>query len=54
MFAVMNKNNNVVYEVYDVSYNKSGFPLFLICKDGQWIRMSAKHFIPIKWSDKAI
>lgn len=33
------------YEIiYDVSYNKSGYPMFLIYKDGQWIRKSAKYF----------
>ena len=33
------------YEIiYDVSYNKSGYPMFLIYNDGQWIRKSAKYF----------
>ena len=45
-FSVINKNNNEVYEVYDVVYNKAGYPHFLIYKDGEWIRLSAKHFKP--------
>ena len=43
---VVNKNNNKEYRVYDITYDKSGYPHFLIYKDGQWIRMSAKHFKP--------
>ena len=34
--------------IYNVSYNKSGYPVFLIFKDGQWIRKSAKYFSPIR------
>lgn len=44
---VRNKDNNKVYEVYNIIYDKSGYPHFLIYKDGQWVRMSAKHFKPI-------
>ena len=44
---VRNKDNGVCYEVYDISYDKAGYPRFLIYKDGQWTRMSAKHFKPI-------
>lgn len=33
-------------EVYDISYDSSGYPLFLIYQDGQWIRRSAKEFKP--------
>ena len=32
--------------VYDISYNSTGHPLFLTYIDGQWIRKSAKYFIP--------
>ena len=45
---VINKDNNEMYEVYDIVYHQSGAPHFLIYKDGQWLRMSAKHFRP--WS----
>ena len=44
---VENKNNNVMYEVFNISYDKKGYPHFLVYKDGQWVRMSAKHFKPI-------
>ena len=48
---VVNKNNGVVYDVFDVTYNKVGYPRFLIYKDGVWIRMSAKHFRPYTVED---
>lgn len=40
------KPDNAVYEIFDVSYDKTGFPIFLFFRRGQWIRMSAKHFTP--------
>lgn len=43
---VTNKNNGKDYRVYDITYDKAGYPHFLIYNDGQWIRMSAKHFKP--------
>ena len=45
-FFVTNKDNGDMYEVYDVVYNKAGYPHFLIYKDGEGIRLSAKHFKP--------
>ena len=36
-----------VVEVYDITYDKDGFPTFLIYKDKQWNRVSAKHFVPV-------
>lgn len=45
-FTVVNKNSNEIYDVYDITYDKNGYPHFLIYKDGQWMRMSAKHFMP--------
>ena len=47
-FLVTNKDNGDMYEVYDVVYNKAGYPHFLIYKDGEWIRLSAKHFKPFE------
>lgn len=52
---VVNKDSNSkntygyekIYEVYDITYDKNGYPHFLIYKDGQWVRLSAKHFRPI-------
>lgn len=43
---VMRKDNDNIYEVFDISYDNSGYPLFLIYDDGQWLRISAKHFVP--------
>lgn len=45
---VENKINNMMYKVFDISYDKKGYPHFLIYKDNQWIRISAKHFRPIE------
>jgi hypothetical protein len=45
--SVVNKDNNEIYEVYDITYDKSGYPHFLVYKDNQWLRMSAKHFRPM-------
>lgn len=44
---VVNKDTGKMYEVYDILYDKAGYPHFLIYKDNQWARMSAKHFRPI-------
>lgn len=43
---VKDKVNGNVYQVYDISYDRSGYPHFLIYKDNQWIRKSAKYFTP--------
>lgn len=32
--------------VYDITYDNKGYPHFLIYEDGQWKRVSAKHFKP--------
>ena len=34
------------YKIYDITYDNTGYPQFLIYRDGQWVRMSAKHFTP--------
>ena len=44
---VRDKNSRCnVYEVFDIAYDNAGYPHFLIYKDGQWLRVSAKHFEP--------
>jgi hypothetical protein len=43
---VINKDNNKQCRVYDITYDKAGYPRFLVHKDNQWVRMSAKHFKP--------
>lgn len=52
--TVFNKETNEKFEVFDITYNKSGYPTFLIYKNGQWVRMSAKHFRPFGLYDKVI
>ena len=49
--TVINKDNGKDYKVYDITYDKAGYPHFLIYKDGQWLRMSAKYFRPITIED---
>lgn len=48
---VVNKDTGKMYEVYDITYDKAGYPHFLIYKDNQWVRMSAKHFRPLGEED---
>ena len=36
------------YKVYDIKYDKNGYPHFLIYKNKQWIIISAKNFEPYK------
>lgn len=45
-FTVINNENDKAYEVFDITYDKAGYPHFLIYKDGEWVRLSAKHFRP--------
>jgi hypothetical protein len=51
MKTVINKNNGKKYDVYDVTYDKAGYPHFLVYKDEQWVRMSAKYFRPYTAED---
>jgi hypothetical protein len=32
-------------QIYDVSYDKCGYPLFLVYLNGAWVRKSAKNFM---------
>lgn len=45
--SVVNKDNGEIYEVCDITYDNTGYPHFLVYKDNQWLRMSAKHFRPM-------
>lgn len=49
--SLINKNNDKQCTVYDITYDKKGYPHFLIYKDNQWVRMSAKHFRPYNEED---
>lgn len=42
---VLNKKDNKIYDVHDITYDTTGYPHFLIYTSGQWVRMSAKHFV---------
>ena len=35
------------YDIFDITYDKNGYPQFLIYTNGQWIRRSAKYFTPV-------
>ena len=43
---LLNMQDATVYEIYDITYDNTGYPHFLIYKDKQWMRVSAKHFTP--------
>lgn len=45
MFKVTEKETRKVFDVFDITYDAvTGYPQFLIYKDGQWLRVSAKHY----------
>lgn len=46
MFKVKHKVSNSVVDVYDIQYDKTGYPQFLIYENNQWVRVSAKHYKP--------
>lgn len=51
MFTAYNRNSfndkqvTRAVEVYDIQYNKSGYPMFLVRECGQWVKRSAKHYL---------
>ena len=47
MFEVIHRESNNKYVVYDIQYDGAGYPHFLIYKNDQWLRVSAKHFLPV-------
>ena len=52
MFKVIEKETEEVYNVYDIKYDKCGYPHFVIYKKGQWQIKSAKYFKPNVWWKK--
>lgn len=46
MFEVVHKETGETYTVFHVSYDRSGFPHFVIYDGNRWRRLSAKHFKP--------
>lgn len=55
MFRVLEKETDKPFDVYDITYDAiTGYPQFLIYKDGQWLRVSAKHFEPYEAEDDPV
>ena len=46
MFKVKHKVSNSVVDFYDIGYDKTGYPQFLVYENNQWVRVSAKHYKP--------
>lgn len=46
MFRVIDKDTHESFDVYDITYDKNGYPHFLVYLGNEWIRLSAKHFSP--------
>lgn len=41
--------------IYDIRYEKNGYPQFLIYMDGEWLVCSAKYFAPkAAWDNESI
>lgn len=57
VLTFINKSNNEMQYIYDITYDNAGYPRFLVYKvdedgkNGQWVRMSAKHFRPCTAED---
>jgi hypothetical protein len=49
MITVYNKATGNAVKVYDITYDRHGYPRFLIWEYGRWLRVSAKHFVPGYW-----
>lgn len=45
------KPNGTPYDIYDITYDKNGYPKFLFYRNGQWLIESAKHFTPDFYED---
>lgn len=46
LFKVVLIDTNEIVDVYDVTYDSNGYPQFLIYRNNQWIRKSAKNYKP--------
>lgn len=47
LFKIIDKNTEECFDVYDVAYDKKGYPHFLIYLGKAWTRVSAKQFRPV-------
>jgi hypothetical protein len=48
IMKVIEKETGMFYEIFDIIYDKNGYPQFLIYKNGEWIRRSAKYYEPFE------
>lgn len=46
--TVRHKKTGNIYKVYNIVYDNTGYPHFLIYINNQWIRISAKHYEPVE------
>lgn len=46
MFTVYHKLTGEPTLVYDVAYDRNGYAHFLVYRNKEWVRLSAKHFSP--------
>lgn len=47
MFKVRHKVSNSIHEVYDIQYDPiTGYPQFLLYENGDWVKVSGKHYEP--------
>lgn len=48
-FKVIYKPTNKECDVYDITYDKNGYPKFLVYTGNEWQQLSAKHFKPVEF-----
>lgn len=51
---IVEKETGMFYHIFDITYDKNGYPQFLIYKNGQWLRKSAKYFEPFDDKEKVL
>lgn len=44
----------IYHKVYDITYDNNGYPHFLIYENGEWKRVSAKHYRPLTKDEEAL
>lgn len=55
MFKVTEKETSKSFDVFDITYDAiTGYPQFLIYKNDQWLRVSAKKFEPCEDKDPVL
>lgn len=46
LMTVVERTSGARYKVYDIKYNRAGYPHLLIYREGKWLLLSAKYFYP--------